>query len=107
MNGVCVDSSDKDSWIVFRNERHRWLTGSCSTDLKYTYSSVQKAPERHRFRLFSANDFTPVLTYRDKMVMGEKKEGKGSWIICSLTLDRKLDTTPVLTQMIGRVLEKN
>ena len=41
------------------------------------------------------------------MVMGEKKEGKGSWIICSLTLDGKLDTTPVLTQMIGRVLEKN
>lgn len=107
MNGVRVDSSDKDSWIVFRNERHRWLTGSCSTDLKYTYSSVQKAPERHRFRLFSANDFTPVLTYRDQMVMGEKKEGRGSWIICSLILDGKLDTTPVLTQMIGRVLEKN
>ena len=104
--GASVDSVDSKSWIVFRNANHRWLAGCSSTDLKYTYSSVQLAPERHHFRLFNAKGITPVLTYCDQAVIGEKREGKGNWIICSLELSGKLDTTPVLTRLIERILER-
>lgn len=102
---LSVDVADKDSWIVFRNVSHRWLAGSESTDLKYNYSSALQAPERHYYRLFTAPEMTPVLTYREQMVVGEKQEGKGSWVICSLKLKGKLDTTPTLSRMVRKIVE--
>ena len=102
---LSVDVADKDSWIVFRNVSHRWLAGSESTDLKYNYSSALQAPERHYYRLFTAPEMTPVLTYREQMVVGEKQDGKGSWVICSLKLKGKLDTTPTLSRMVRKIVE--
>ncbi|MBE6301460.1 MAG: hypothetical protein E7085_06355 [Parabacteroides distasonis] len=102
---LSVETVDKDSWIVFRNKTHRWLAGSESTDLKYVYSSVINAPDRYEYRLFTSKDVTPVLTYREQMVLGEKQDGKGSWVVCSMKLNGKLDTTPVLARMFRQIVE--
>jgi hypothetical protein len=103
---LSVDKADLDSWIVFRNKTHRWLAGSTSTDLKYNYSLNLNAPERHYYRLFTAQDMTPVLTYREQMVLGEKQDGKGSWVVCSMMLNGKLEATPVLARMVQQIVER-
>ena len=91
------------SWIVFRNKNHEWLKNSSSTDLKYTYSSLTNSPERHQFRLFESESVMPVLTYREKTVLGECRQGKGRWIVCSLKLEGKLSTTPVLLELMRNI----
>ena len=73
--------------------------------MKYNYSSALQAPERHYYRLFTAPEMTPVLTYREQMVVGEKQEGIGCWVICSLKLQGKLDTAPPVSRMVRKVVE--
>lgn len=103
---LTVDTMDKSYWIIFRNTNHLWLKGSCSTDLKYNYSSVKSIPYKHITRAFHADDLTPVLMNGDGMVAGEKKDGYGRWIVCSLKLNGMIETTPTLTYMVKHMINK-
>lgn len=106
MPEIEVNKKEDHRWIVFRNPDHRWVKGSNSTDLKYSYSSVDSIPKRYSFQQITAEGFTPVLTSHQKIILGEKKEGQGSWVICSLKLNGFLDTTPLLTQIFDNILNK-
>lgn len=94
-----------DCWIVFRNTSHPWIKGTTSTDLKYNYSSILQKPERHFYQTFNGKDITPILTQKEGLVMGEKNDGKGKWIICTLKLAGKVETTPALMQVIQHIFQ--
>lgn len=102
-----IDSrfQEDDSWIVFRNIGLKCFDGSSSTDLKYNYSSVLDRPERHFFMNFdNTGEYIPVLTHNNKTIVGTRKYGKGQIIICGLKLKGKLDTTPLMSEMVSFLL---
>ena len=103
--GLQTGFKKNDSWIVFRNEKHPWLEGSSSTDLKYNYSIKQQAPERHFFHYFQSEVYTPVLTHSKKLVLAERKMNKGTFVVCGLKLEGKLETTPILNKMLYLMME--
>ena len=103
--GLQTGFKKNDSWIVFRNEKHPWLEGSSSTDLKYNYSIKQQAPERHFFHHFQSEVYTPVLTHSKKLVLAERKMNKGTFVVCGLKLEGKLETTPILNKMLYLMME--
>lgn len=99
------DFKKNDSWIVFRNEKHPWLKGSTSTDLKYNYSAKLQLPERHFFYYFQSKAYTPVLTHSQALVLAERKMNKGTFVVCGLKLEGKLETTPILNKMLYLMME--
>lgn len=95
------DFKEDDSWIVFRNKDLKCFRGSSSTDLKYNYSSVSDRPERHYFKAFDKKEsYIPVLTHKNRTIIGKCNKGKGQIIICGLKVNGKVDTTPLLTKVL-------
>lgn len=95
------DFKEDDSWIVFRNKDLECFRGSSSTDLKYNYSSVSDRPERHYFKAFDKKEsYIPVLTHKNRTIIGKCNKGKGQIIICGLKVNGKVDTTPLLAKVL-------
>ena len=92
-----------NSWVLFRNRTHAWNKGTKARDLTYSYSSTLQTPERYHFTPFEANDFTPILTHTQKMVLAEKSVNAGRWIICGLDLNGKLDMNPSLQNILKSI----
>ena len=103
--GLTVSKED-DSWIVARNASHRWMKGTTSTDFKYNYSSLLNAPERHYFQFLSGQDMTPVMTQKEGIVLGERREGLGTMIFCGLKLAGKIETTPSLMTLLFNMMNE-
>lgn len=72
-----------------------------TTDLKYNYSSVSDRPERHYFKAFDKKEsYIPVLTHKNRTIIGKCNKGKGQIIICGLKVNGKVDTTPLLAKVL-------
>lgn len=102
--GVALDIKPQDSWVLFRNRSHAWVQETEKRDLFYCYSSTAEAPARFDFAPFSATGFDTVLYFKDKQVLAEKKDGKGRWILCSLSTEGMLDSNPPLLGIFRNML---
>lgn len=100
------ESKSNWSWIVARNIRHPWLKGTRAGDFKYLYNSKTKSPVRQTFGTFKAKEFTPVMIYKDDIIIGDKKEGKGRWVISLLDVKNQLDCNPALAELFVKMLFK-
>lgn len=92
------------SWILCRNRDHNYISGTDKRDLFYPFSSISQSPERYRFRSMQGEKIVPILTHGKQVVVGQINEGKGSWILCGLSLEGMLDTNPVLSQIFWNIL---
>lgn len=94
-----------DRWVLFRNRSHEWIQGTDKRDLFYGYSSKEKAPSRFVFQSFIAPDVRAILYQKDCIVIGEKKDGAGQWILCGLAVEGMLDTNPALKQIFHQMMK--
>lgn len=94
-----IEGKQDSSWVLFRNRKHRLVEGTQKRDLFYAYSSKLEAPSRFVFQPILSSDLTPILYNKDHIVLGELKDGQGSWIISGLELEGMLDKNPVLNSL--------
>lgn len=103
---ITFDKKEDSSWSIERNIKQPIWKGTKSNDLKYNFSATLQMPERHYFKTFESKGFIPLITYNEKMILGEKKFGKGKWIISSLKLSGKLEATPVLVELVQNLISE-
>ena len=99
-----MDPSDKRMLILYCQTGHRWVQGLDYKDFKSPYSAKEDIPVKYRMRPFTAEGVAPVLAFKTGTVVGEKPEGKGRYIICSLALDGMLSMNPPLAGVFDKAI---
>lgn len=89
-----------ESWILFRNKQHKATQGTTRKGLFYPYSSLTKRPHKYHITTYKSKVITPILTHSTRIAYGEKKEAKGKWIVCGVTLNGMLNTNPEFMKII-------
>lgn len=105
--GCELSKGNDSSWILCRNRSHEWVRDMDKRELFYVYSSLTDSPARFVFSTFTASGFRSVLSNTDRMLVGEKSEGKGRWVLCGLALEGMLDANPPLAGIFYRMLQSN
>lgn len=78
------------AYILCRNTDHPFMEETQPNDFKFWYSDKEKIGVFHKYRRFVAPDFTPVLSVRDKVVVAERSDGQGQWVLFQVGLDGRL-----------------
>jgi hypothetical protein len=101
-------------YFVSPTTGHEMVSWAKPMDFKFWYNSKEKSVHPFINKVFKAEGWKPILTsgrtswagdQGPYLAAAEKKSGKGSYVICQLQLENRIDSNPIASLFVLRFLK--